>query len=89
MYYRTNRWRQMRIWALLRDDFKCRKCEVWVTQAGKRRAEIDHIKPHKGDKALFFDMNNVQTLCKSCHSKKTRQDSVKRRVGSDGYLIPD
>ena len=31
----------------------------------------DHIVPHKGDPALFWDPNNWQALCKPCHDKKT------------------
>jgi 5-methylcytosine-specific restriction enzyme A len=32
---------------------------------------VDHIKPHKGDKALFWDHDNWQALCKPCHDHKT------------------
>ena len=32
---------------------------------------VDHITPHKGDKVLFWDKNNWQPLCKSCHDRKT------------------
>ena len=32
---------------------------------------IDHIIPHKGDKGLFWDENNMQALCIRCHNKKT------------------
>lgn len=35
---------------------------------------VDHIVPHKGSRALLFDPNNLQTLCKSCH------DSTKQRM---------
>ena len=28
---------------------------------------VDHIKPHNGDPVLFWDVNNLQTLCKQCH----------------------
>lgn len=33
--------------------------------------EVDHIKPHRGDKDLFWDSDNWQALCKACHSRKT------------------
>ena len=33
--------------------------------------EVDHIEPHKGNRALFFLRTNWQSLCKSCHSRKT------------------
>ena len=32
---------------------------------------VDHIIPHKGDQVLFWDKNNWQPLCKSCHDRKT------------------
>jgi 5-methylcytosine-specific restriction protein A len=32
---------------------------------------VDHVKPHRGNKTLFWDVNNWQALCKSCHDKKT------------------
>lgn len=32
---------------------------------------VDHIKPHRGDKNLFWDKSNWQALCKRCHDKKT------------------
>jgi 5-methylcytosine-specific restriction protein A len=36
--------------------------------------EVDHIKPHGGDRKLFWNKNNWQALCKSCHSKKTAEE---------------
>lgn len=35
---------------------------------------VDHIVPHKGDKKLFWDQNNWQSLCKSCHDRKTQSE---------------
>ena len=32
---------------------------------------VDHIVPHKGDMRLFWDRTNWQSLCFSCHSRKT------------------
>ena len=32
---------------------------------------VDHIIPHRGDRKLFWDENNWQPLCKSCHDQKT------------------
>lgn len=32
---------------------------------------VDHITPHKGDKALFWQRANWQPLCKRCHDIKT------------------
>lgn len=32
---------------------------------------VDHIRPHKGDKRLFWDQSNWQALSKPCHDRKT------------------
>ncbi len=43
-------------------------------KAGGRRTAatvVDHVKPHKGDKALFWKHGNHQALCKRCHDQKT------------------
>ena len=32
---------------------------------------VDHIDPHGGDEAVFWDISRWQALCASCHGKKT------------------
>jgi len=32
---------------------------------------VDHKTPHRGDMALFWDRSNWQSLCKTCHDRKT------------------
>lgn len=44
------------------------------------RAIVDHITPHRGDVALFWDRSNWQALCKSCH------DSHKQRAEKGGLV---
>lgn len=34
---------------------------------------VDHIVPHRGDRALFWDRKNWQPLCETCHNRKTGQ----------------
>ena len=36
--------------------------------------DVDHIKPHRGDPVLFWDIDNWQALCHSCHSQKTARE---------------
>ncbi len=40
---------------------------------------VDHIKPHKGDERLFFDPDNLQSLCKPHH------DSAKAFFEINGF----
>lgn len=35
---------------------------------------VDHIKPHKGNKELFWDKSNWQSLCKKHHDIKTAKE---------------
>ncbi|MBD8492978.1 HNH endonuclease [Pseudomonas syringae] len=41
-----------------------------VTEA----TEVDHIRPHKSDMAVFWDRENWQSLCGPCHSAKTASE---------------
>ena len=47
-------------------------CEKCLSQGTLTPATVvDHIVPHRGDRALFWDENNWQPLCKNCHDQKT------------------
>lgn len=51
---------------------------------------VDHIKPHKGDETLFWDPDNLQSLCASCHNRhKQREErgTARLAIGIDGYPI--
>lgn len=41
---------------------------------GEPATDLDHIVPHKGNLKLFWDVNNWQSLCHRCHSKKTMKE---------------
>lgn len=51
---------------------------------------VDHIKEHKGNRKLFFDYDNTQSLCK-LHHDSTKQSEERRgfstAVGTDGWPI--
>jgi len=32
---------------------------------------VDHIEPHRGDNEKFWNEDNFQSLCESCHNRKT------------------
>jgi 5-methylcytosine-specific restriction protein A len=63
-----SRWRKARN-IFLKAHPLCTEClkQGKVTQA----TVVDHVVPHRGDKVLFWDECNWQSLCKSCHDKKT------------------
>lgn len=49
---------------------------------------VDHIRPHKGDPALFWDPANHDSLCTPHHdATKQREEHGRRQaaVGTDGW----
>lgn len=67
--YDTARWKRIRRQVFTRDKGQCRMCGVILTsgRASDRAAVADHIEPHRGQVALFFDQSNVWAICKQCH----------------------
>ena len=66
------RWQKARL-AFLNEHPLCASC---LLQGRTTPATVvDHIVPHRGDKALFWDSDNWQALCKECHDKKTQEEN--------------
>jgi 5-methylcytosine-specific restriction protein A len=63
-----SQWRKARVYFLIKHPL-CVHCEKEGTIGAAM--VVDHIKPHKGDKDLFWDRNNWQPLCKRHHDIKT------------------
>lgn len=76
--YSTKGWRVLRSRQLSLEPL-CRLCR----QAGRTvpARVVDHVEPHRGDRAKFFDASNLQSLCKTCH------DSIKQRAEKSGVLV--
>jgi 5-methylcytosine-specific restriction protein A len=55
-------------WQALRTQVKR---EQPMCECGAKGTVVDHVKPHHGDNALFFDRRNLRTCCKKCHDRKT------------------
>jgi 5-methylcytosine-specific restriction protein A len=51
----------------LREHPRCAAC-------GDPARVVDHIRPWRGDRRLFLDPGNLQSLCRPCHSKKTASE---------------
>lgn len=76
-------WYSLSVWTddlrhsqLLREPF-CRECD----RRGIRTLAtvVDHIRPFRGDWALFIDKTNHQSLCKPCHDRKTAKERAEER----------
>jgi len=86
--YDDRRWRRAR-----RDYLDAHPFCAFCQKAGRLVAAtiVDHIIPHRGDRALFWRTSNWQTLCATCHSStKQRIEAGDFGTGEDGWpLSPD
>ncbi len=76
-------WYSLPIWTddlrpaqLLREPF-CRACAARGIRT--RATVVDHITPHQGDWAKFVNPVNHQSLCKTCHDRKTALEMAEER----------
>lgn len=62
--YNLKAWQDLREWQLSQEPL-CEFCKLWgrVTPA----SVVHHETPHRGDRALFFDPENLKSLCAPCH----------------------
>ena len=65
---RDRRWPGLRLAVLRRDGFACVQC------GARGGLEVDHQMPVRDRPDLAFSLDNLQALCRSCHSRKTRQE---------------
>lgn len=83
--YRTAQWQSLRCSRLSAEPL-CRACALkgLIIVA----TVVDHVKPHRGDAALFFDISNTQSLCAPCHDidkGHIEAHGFSKAVGTDGY----
>lgn len=60
-------WRRARAAALRRDRHRCVQC-------GRAAEEVDHIRPRAMGGEVYA-LSNLQSMCKSCHKRKTAQEA--------------
>ena len=79
-WYSKKDWMRSRI-SFLKQNPLCVQCQkngkvepAWI---------VDHVIAHKGDKELFWNVDNWQALCKSCHDRKTYYETL----GNDGTKV--
>lgn len=71
-WYKKARWQKLRWSVLVRDLFTCKRCGK--VEADSSQLVGDHIRPHRGDEALFWDAGNIQCLCKACHDRDKQRE---------------
>jgi len=76
-FYNSKDWKYLRDYILYIEPY-CRKC---LNDKGKLvlATEVDHIIDIDDNEDLMLDINNLQPLCKSCHSSKTLSKTLKEK----------
>lgn len=86
--YRGDNWTHQRFLAKKRDNYICQCCGLTQKQAVKKYGsglEVHHKKPYvffDGDYVQANDLENLITLCRSCHQK---EEWKYRREHKDAY----
>ena len=89
-FYLSKHWRELRLFRLQMDDYKCAHCRTECRPGNKAAAvaHVDHVISRKERSDLEYELSNLVTLCASCHSKKTRADEQPRpAIGADGFPL--
>ncbi|WP_458383768.1 HNH endonuclease [Staphylococcus caledonicus] len=74
-FYKSKKWRELREKVLLRDNYECQECKKegivkTIDRTKHKSLDVDHIKELDSHPDLAYDMDNLVTLCVSCHNKK-------------------
>lgn len=79
-FYQSKEWKRLREVILARDNYLCVECmeQGRLTDA----YAVDHIVPLSDNWFLRLSASNLQSLCQSCHSRKTRSEYVHKYVHS-------
>ena len=80
-WYGLMRWHRLARDQRALDRFQCRTCGILCVgrPPALNSPVCDHIEAHHGDSALFWNPDNLQTLCKRCH------DGAKAAQEARGY----
>lgn len=82
-----------RKWRRLRKQFLEENPLCWYCQQSGRltvATVVDHIRPHRGDLNLFWDVRNLRPSCKQCHDAAAQNKDMHGffgGVGEDGLPL--
>ena len=79
-FYRTTTWVRLRQQVLDRDHYVCQYCG----QPNSRT--VDHIVPIEYDQQRMASIDNLATICRKCHHKKTQWEQSYYGTGKDNQL---
>src|SRR4051812_6840029 len=77
--YQSRKWRKTRLLVANRDLWTCQRPDCGRLIANESDAIGHHRKPHKGNMDLFFDLDNIEIVCRECHDSIVQAEE--RRLG--------
>ncbi len=84
-WYKTPQWQRLRRKVMVAANYKCaiqgKDCRIVAS-------EVDHVVSHLGNKSRFFDLENLQAICRVCHSRKTAREVLGKGSGFDADGMP-
>lgn len=69
--YRSNRWRQVRLVALERDDWVC---QIQGSKCSTRATCVDHVIPCRVAPERAYDLGNLRAACQWCNNQQMVDD---------------
>lgn len=68
-WYSLKRWKDLRLEVLERDNYICQRTGIVCagTSPAPDSPVVNHKTPHRGDPALFWDKDNLETVSKAVH----------------------
>lgn len=80
-WYKLARWKRLRLRVFLRDLYTCQRAECGRLIGDTSQLVADHKEPHRGDAVLFWEEDNIQTLCAPCHNRFKQSQERADRIG--------
>lgn len=83
-WYNTPRWERLRRQAFERDLYTCQRSgEICSGTGNDQNSPVaNHKIPHHGDAALFWDINNIETVTKRIHDGLIQSEERRAEVST-------
>lgn len=77
-WYGTQEWKKLKQAAHLRDRWICQRTgELCIGKHPEPNSPVaNHRTPHRGNRALFFDLNNIETVAKHVHDSEIEREEI-------------
>jgi 5-methylcytosine-specific restriction protein A len=82
-FYNTREWQRLRLACFERDLYTCQRsgelCIPGGTGQEPNAPVANHKIPHRGDRSLFFDLDNLECITKAVHDSIVQGEEKRRR----------